>query len=35
MMREWKRARGVLLGECKALNAVLVDVAVILSEELT
>ena len=25
----------MLLGECKALNAVLVDVAVILSEDLT
>ena len=35
MMKKRKRARGVLLGECRALNAALVDVAVIPPEELT
>ena len=35
MMKERKRARGVLLGEGRALNAALVDVAVISSKELT
>ncbi len=35
MMKERKRARGVLLGEGRALSAALVDSAVISSEELT
>ena len=35
MMKERKRAPGVLLGEDKALNAALVHVAVKPSEELT
>ena len=35
MMKERKRARGVLLGEDKALNAALVHVAIKLWEQLT